>query len=47
VRDRLGHASVTTTERYLHYLEEVEDDVMTKYQEEIDGLSRGGHVDEM
>ena len=38
VRDRLGHSSVLTTERYLHYLAEVEDDLMTRYQEEIDAV---------
>lgn len=39
VRNRLGHASITTTERYLHLLDEVEDDLMTRYQEYIDTLS--------
>ncbi len=38
VRDRLGHSSITTTERYLHYLTLVEDDVVTAYQEELDNL---------
>src|SRR6266498_2537545 len=28
VRDRLGHSSVSTTERYLHYLADIEDDLM-------------------
>jgi integrase len=38
VRDRLGHSSVSTTEKYLHLLSEVEDDLMTNYQQEIDAL---------
>lgn len=38
VRDRLGHSSITTTERYLHYLSMVEDDVITAYQEELDSI---------
>ena len=38
VRDRLGHSSVSTTEKYLHLLSEVEDDLMTNYQREIDAL---------
>jgi len=38
VRDRLGHSSVSTTEKYLHLLSEVEDDHMTNYQREIDAL---------
>ena len=46
VRDRLGHASIATTQRYLHYLEEVEDDLMTAYQEEVDALGQGDHSDE-
>lgn len=41
VRDRLGHSSIKTTERYLHYLSEVEDDLMTHFQEEVDALSQG------
>lgn len=39
VRDRLGHVSIHTTEKYLHYLSEVEDDLMTDYQKEIDIFS--------
>lgn len=41
VRDRLGHSSIATTQKYLHYLEEVEDDLIIAYQEEIDALARG------
>lgn len=40
VRDRLGHSSVTTTERYLHCISEVEDGVMNDYQADIDLISR-------
>lgn len=40
VRDRLGHASVTTTEKYLHCLSELEDALMNDYQSEIDVISR-------
>lgn len=36
LRDRLGHSSIQTTEKYLHYLSEVEDNLMNHYQEEID-----------
>lgn len=36
VRDRLGHSSIQTTEKYLHYLSSVEDGLMSEYQEEID-----------
>lgn len=39
VRDRLGHASVATTEKYLHFLSEVEDNVSNDYQDEIDRLT--------
>jgi site-specific recombinase XerD len=38
VRDRLGHASITTTERYLHFLHEIEDDLINSYQQEIDAI---------
>ncbi|MEQ8799307.1 MAG: tyrosine-type recombinase/integrase, partial [Salinisphaeraceae bacterium] len=40
VRDRLGHASVTTTEKYLHCFSELEDALMNDYQSEIDVISR-------
>ncbi|WP_240704224.1 tyrosine-type recombinase/integrase [Cobetia marina] len=39
VRDRLGHASVTTTEKYLHCLSDAEDILMNDYQKEIDYIS--------
>ena len=38
IRDRLGHSSILTTEKYLHYLSEVEENLITSYQEEIDSL---------
>lgn len=40
VRDRLGHASVTTTEKYLHCISELEDVLMNDYQSEIDHIGR-------
>lgn len=39
VRDRLGHASVMTTEKYLHCFSELEDELMNAYQKEIDFVS--------
>jgi integrase/recombinase XerD len=39
VRDRLGHSSITTTQKYLHFINQIEDDLMTAYQLEIDKLS--------
>lgn len=41
VRDRLGHASVTTTEKYLHCFSELEDVLMNDFQNEIDVMSAG------
>jgi integrase len=40
VRDRLGHASVTTTEKYVHCFSELEDELMNDYQCEIDAISQ-------
>lgn len=40
VRDRLGHASVTTTEQYIHAFSELEDALMNDYQHEIDVISQ-------
>lgn len=40
VRDRLGHTSITTTERYLHFLHEIEDDLVNSYQQEIDAICK-------
>lgn len=39
VRDRLGHSSINTTQKYLHFINQVEDDLMTDYQSEIDEIS--------
>ena len=40
VRDRLGHSSITTTEKYLHFLDDIEDDLRTRYQEEIEETAK-------
>lgn len=40
VQHRLGHASVTTTEKYIHCFSELEDELMDDYQSEIDVISR-------
>ncbi|CDZ79362.1 Tyrosine recombinase XerD [Legionella massiliensis] len=42
VRERLGHSSILTTEKYLHYINDLEDKLMTDYQEEIDEISSSG-----
>lgn len=39
VRDRLGHSSIITTQKYLHFINQVEDDLMTEYQRQIDSWS--------
>lgn len=36
VKNRLGHSSIATTEKYLHFLDEFEDDLMNDYQAMID-----------
>ncbi len=41
VRNRLGHSSVVTTQKYLHLLDDIEDDLMNAYQDEIDRCSFG------
>ncbi len=41
IKERLGHSSINTTIKYLHYLSDVEDDLITSYQEEIDAISLG------
>ena len=41
VRDRLGHASVVTTERYVHTAKLVSVKLMVDYQRHIDGLVTG------
>jgi site-specific recombinase XerD len=35
VRNRLGHASVTTTERYCHYVDDIVESLMGSYQTEL------------
>jgi site-specific recombinase XerD len=37
----LGHSSVTTTSRYLHFLDAIDDAYGTRYQSEIDSLVLG------
>lgn len=38
IQDRLGHTSILTTQIYLHYLEDLEGDLMTEYDQDIDQL---------
>ena len=38
LRDRLGHSSVTTTQRYLHLVEEIDADLMIALEEEVNAL---------
>jgi site-specific recombinase XerD len=38
VQDRLGHSSILTTQIYLHYLEDLEGDLMTEYDQDIDQI---------
>jgi integrase len=38
LRDRLGHSSVTTTQRYLHLVEEIDADLMIAFEEELNAL---------
>jgi site-specific recombinase XerD len=39
IQDRLGHSSINTTMIYLHYIEELEGNLMTKYEQDIDSIS--------
>jgi integrase/recombinase XerD len=41
VRDRLGHSSISITEKYLHFIDDVSDGVLNNYQEEIDLIIEG------
>ncbi len=38
LRDRLGHSTVTTTQRYLHLLEELDAELMVTFEEEVNAL---------
>lgn len=38
IQDRLGHSSILTTQIYLHYLEDLEGDMMTEYDQDIDHI---------
>jgi len=45
VQDRLGHSSINTTRIYLHYLEDLEGDLTTKFNEDIDQICMEGDDD--
>jgi integrase len=38
IQDRLGHSSILTTQIYLHYIDSLEGDVMTQYDQDIDQI---------
>jgi integrase/recombinase XerD len=38
VQDRLGHSSILTTKIYLHYLEDLEGDLMTEFDQDVDQI---------
>jgi integrase len=42
IRDRLGHSSVKTTEKYLHYVDAVAESIMDEYQNDLTALLAGG-----
>jgi len=41
IQDRLGHASIATTQVYVHYLEDLEGNLMTAYDEDVDEACKG------
>lgn len=41
IRDRMGHTSLSTTEKYLHVLDILESNVMDSYQSELDEMCQG------
>ncbi|MBD2860320.1 tyrosine-type recombinase/integrase [Spongiibacter sp. KMU-158] len=44
IQDRLGHSSINTTRIYLHYIERLESDLMTEYDEDIDRICMEAQV---
>jgi integrase len=43
VRDRMGHSSITTTEKYIHAADLAKHDDVDGYQSEICNVLRHGH----
>ena len=43
VRDRMGHSSITTTEKYIHAVDLVQHDDVDGYQAEVCEALRRGH----
>ncbi len=43
VRDRMGHSSITTTEKYIHVADLVQHDDVDGYQADICRVLRDGH----
>lgn len=41
VMELLGHTSITTTSRYLHFIDAIDDGYATRYQAEIDAIAAG------
>ena len=41
LRDVMGHSSFTTTERYLHFIDQITDDDLSQYQAELTALFEG------
>ena len=41
VKELLGHASIKTTSRYLHFIDAIDDWYATRYQAEIDAIAAG------
>ena len=43
VRDRMGHSSITTTEKYIHAIDLIKNDDVDGYQVEVCEALRRGH----